>query len=145
MATVLVYSSNAAVRERVRTAIGRRPAEDLGPLTWVECDNAPEAVATVDAGGIDVAVFDGEAWPTGGMGLCRQLKNEVADCPLVLLLVARADDRWLAVWSQADRWVSHPIDPFEISSAVVDLLRQAGTRVPAPAGARGLRARFRRG
>ena len=36
-ATVLVYSHRAEVRDAVRTAVGRRPASDVGPITWIEC------------------------------------------------------------------------------------------------------------
>ena len=35
--TVLVYSNSAAVRGLVRTAVGRRPAPDVGRIEWVEC------------------------------------------------------------------------------------------------------------
>ncbi|CAO5240849.1 response regulator transcription factor [Frankia sp. AgKG'84/4] len=123
MKTVLVYADRPDVRARVLSAIGRRPAEDLGPLEFVEAANAAEAINIVDHHEADVCVFDAEAVPTGGMGLCRQLKNEVADCPPTVLLVARADDRWLATWSQADAVLTHPIDPARLTEAVVTLLR----------------------
>jgi hypothetical protein len=42
----------------------------------------------MDAGGIDLAILDGEAVP-GGMGLCRQLKDEVVRCPPILVLTAQ--------------------------------------------------------
>jgi len=68
------------------------------------------------------------------MGLSRQLKNEITDCPPTLLLVARADDRWLATWSLADAVVTHPVDPDELTAAVVELLlaRAAGAAVRRP-------------
>ena len=56
-------------------------------------------------------VLDGEAQPAGGMGVSRQAKDEIYNCPPVLLVIGRADDRWLATWSKADAVVSHPIDP----------------------------------
>ncbi|KJE20983.1 response regulator receiver protein [Frankia torreyi] len=123
MSTVLVYADRADVRARVITAIGRLPAADLGPLEFVEAADAAAAIDVVDHHEADLCIFDGEATPTGGMGLCRQLKNEVADCPPTILLVARADDRWLATWSQADAVVPHPVDPGRLTEAVVTLLR----------------------
>ncbi len=129
--TVLVYSDDVAVRERVQLAVGRRPAPDVGPIGYVEAADGQSAVRTVDAGGLDLCILDGEAWPTGGMGICRQLKDEIRNCPPVLLLVGRRDDAWLATWSRADAVVAHPIDPVVLGQAVADLLRRR-SRLPAP-------------
>ncbi|WP_159942178.1 MULTISPECIES: hypothetical protein [unclassified Nocardiopsis] len=125
---VLVYSDNAETREQVRLAIGRRPAADVPRVEFVECATAPVVLrrleATDPAERIDVAVFDGEASPVGGMGLCRQVKDEIYRCPPVLLLVGRRDDGWLATWSQAEQVVSHPIDPVAFAEALAELMRQ---------------------
>lgn len=123
MSTVLVYATKADVRQRVLAALGRRPAPDLDEIEFVEATDAAEVIAAVDHGEADLCIFDAEAAPSGGMGLSRQLKNEVAGCPPTLLLIARRDDRWLASWSQADAVVGHPIDPGELTDAVVGLLR----------------------
>ena len=123
MSTVLVYSDDPEVRERVRLAVGRRPDPDLPPIDYLEAVDGPAVIAAVDAGGVDVCVLDAEAWPTGGMGLSRQLKNEVVDCPAMLLLVARRDDRWLATWSQADAVIVHPLDPLAAAETVAEVLR----------------------
>ena len=128
--SVVVYSDDAAVRDQVRGAIGRRPAEDLGRIEWVECSTGKEVLAAVDAGGIDAVVLDGEAWPTGGIGLAKQMKDELRDCPPTLVLIARQDDRWLATWSQADAVIPHPIDPAEITDAVAELLRRREAGLP---------------
>src|SRR3954447_6920954 len=121
--TVLVYSDDPRTREQVMLAIGRHPASDLPAVDYVELGDANAVVAAVDDGGIDLAVLDGEAAPVGGIGLARQLKNEVRDCPLILLLIGRRDDRWLAVWSQADAAVAHPIDAMALVDTAVELLR----------------------
>ena len=128
--TVLVYSDDPATRDRVRLAVGRRPAPDLGRVEWLECATGPEVLAAVDKGGIDLAVLDGEAWPTGGMGLAKQFKDELADSPMTLLLIGRRDDAWLAVWSLADAVVAHPLDPPVLSAAVADLLRRRESALP---------------
>jgi DNA-binding NarL/FixJ family response regulator len=120
-ATVLVYSSHEATRARLITAIGRSPAPDL-VLSYVEAGRGEEVVDRLDAGGIDLAILDGEAAPTGGMGLARQLKDELDDPPPVLLVVGRRDDAWLATWSRAEAVVSHPIDAVQIAQAVTLLL-----------------------
>jgi DNA-binding NarL/FixJ family response regulator len=120
-ATVLVYSSHQATRARLITAIGRSPSPGL-VLSYVEAGRGDEVVNRLDAGGIDLAILDGEAAPTGGMGLARQLKDELDDPPPVLLVVGRRDDAWLATWSRAEAVVSHPIDAVQIAQAVTLLL-----------------------
>lgn len=127
---VLVYSSSPTVRDRVRTALGRRPAKGIA-LRYVEAKSAEEVVEACERGGVEVAILDGEATPTGGMGLCRQLKNELFVAPLMLLLVGRRDDAWLATWSQADAVVPHPIDAVQLVEAVTDLLLGVEGRQPA--------------
>ncbi|AZK93715.1 MULTISPECIES: DNA-binding transcriptional response regulator [Streptomyces] len=122
-ATVLVYSDNANTREQVRLAAGRRPAPDVPPVEFVECATLPAVLTRLDRGGIDVCVLDGETVPAGGMGVCRQIKDEIFDCPPVLLLIGRPQDAWLATWSRADSAVTLPVDPVELAGALASLLR----------------------
>ena len=128
--TVLVYSDDAELRSAVMMAVGRRPAADLGRIEWVECTSGRELLAAVDAGGIDLVVLDGEARPTGGMGLAKQLKDELTDCPPTLVLVARKDDAWLAKWSLADAVLALPVDPPALTEAVAALLRHREAALP---------------
>lgn len=128
--TVLVYSDDARIRDAVALAVGRRPADDLGSVEYVECKTGAEVLKAIDAGGIDVAVFDGEARPTGGLGLAKQLKDEIKDCPPTLVLIARKDDAWLARWSLADAVEPLPVDPFTLTPAVAGLLRQREAALP---------------
>ena len=120
--TILLYSSNRGTRTDVRLALGRKVATDLPPIRVVEVATQPAVLTVMDAGGIDLAILDGEAVP-GGMGLGRQLKDEIVRCPPILVLTGRADDAWLATWSRAYGVVPHPIDPIRLPSVVADLLR----------------------
>ncbi len=106
-------------------AVGRRPAPDVGRVRFLEVAAIAEVLAACDAGEVDLAILDGEAQPTGGMGLSRQLKNEIAGCPPVIVTVRRRDDRWLATWSQADAVLVHPLDPLTAAETVADVLRRA--------------------
>ncbi|MEU0387657.1 hypothetical protein [Streptomyces chartreusis] len=123
-ATVLVYSDDSNTREQVRLATGRRPAPDVPPVEFVECATPDAVLRELDRGGIDVCVLDGEAVPMGGMGVCRQIKDEVFDCPPVLLLMGRPQDAWLATWSRAESAVTLPVEPVEFASALASLLRE---------------------
>ncbi|MER5839059.1 MULTISPECIES: DNA-binding transcriptional response regulator [Streptomyces] len=123
-ATVLVYSDNAGTREQVRLATGRRPAPDVPVVEFVECATLPAVLRELERGGIDVCVLDGESSPVGGMGVCRQIKDEIFRCPPVLLLIGRPQDAWLATWSRAEAAVTLPVEPVEFASALASLLRQ---------------------
>ena len=124
--TVLLYSSNRRTREDVRLALGRRVARDLPPVRVEEVATQPAVLTAMDRGGVDLAILDGEAVP-GGMGLCRQLKDEIRRCPPVLVLTGRPDDAWLATWSRADGVVGHPVDPVRLPAVVAQLLREAAS------------------
>lgn len=128
--SVLVYSNSADVRAKVRTAVGRRPAPDTGRIDWVECATNADVLRELDQGGIDVAILDGEAQPTGGMGLARQFKYELDDCPPIVVLIARPQDGWLASWSLADAVIHTPIEPVESAAVVAEQLRRRHTGIP---------------
>jgi DNA-binding response OmpR family regulator len=120
---VLVFSHRPEVREAIVGAVGRRPAPDLGRVEYVEVGTVADVLYHVDSGAIDLAILDGEAQPTGGMGLSRQLKNEITNCPPIVIAVRRKDDRWLATWSQADAVIVHPLDPLAAAETVAEVLR----------------------
>jgi CheY-like chemotaxis protein len=120
---ILLYSDDITTRDAVRAAVGRRPARDVEVVSWRECATAPAVVSEVEKGGHDLLILDGEAAPMGGLGLTRQLKNEIFDCPPVLVLTGRPQDGWLAAWSQAEAAVPHPLDPIALASAVAELAR----------------------
>ena len=120
---VLVYSDDRYTREQVRMAIGRRPASDLPPVEFVDVATEWAAVDLLRKGGIALAILDGEATPSGGLGVCRTVKQEIFQSPPILVLIARPQDKWLASWSRADGVVSHPIDPIATAAAAAQLLR----------------------
>jgi hypothetical protein len=126
---VLVYSDDVNTRQQVILALGRRPHPDLPELEYVEVATEPVVIANLDAGHIDLAILDGEAVPAGGLGIAKQLKDEIFDCPPVLVLTGRPQDAWLATWSRAEAAVPHPLDPIQLAETAVALLR---SRVPAP-------------
>ncbi|MEU3494920.1 MULTISPECIES: hypothetical protein [Kitasatospora] len=131
--TVLVYSDDRNTREQVTLALGRRPAADVPALEYLECATAPAVLRALEKGGIDLCVLDGEAAPVGGLGLTRQLKDEIYGCPPVLVVIGRPQDSWLAAWSRADAAISHPVDPVALADAATALLRARLAR-RAPAG-----------
>ncbi|WBQ02683.1 Rv3143 family two-component system response regulator [Kribbella sp. CA-293567] len=128
---VLVYSDDRTTRESVRLALGKRPATDVPEVEYFECATEPAVIKLMDAGGIDLVILDGEAVPAGGLGIARQLKDEIFQCPPILVLIGRPQDAWLATWSRAEATVAHPIDPIRLAEATADLLRQRVAKLPA--------------
>ena len=129
---VCLYSDDKHTRELVRLALGRKPAPELPAIELIECATEPVVIRTMDRGDIDLAILDGEAAPAGGMGICRQLKAEIFECPPILVLIGREQDAWLASWSQADATVLLPPDPLRLPEIVANLLRtRVADRSPA--------------
>ncbi|ACZ31026.1 response regulator receiver protein [Xylanimonas cellulosilytica DSM 15894] len=122
---ILLYSDDRTVREQVRLAVGPRLRAHAPAIAWEEVATAAAVVAAADAEQWDLMVLDGEADKAGGMGLSRQLKNEVYECPPVLLLTGRAEDAWLASWSLADAVVARPLDALTVQGAVAGLVTGA--------------------
>ena len=120
---VLVYSDDVNTRQQVILALGRRPHPDLPEVQYVEVATEPVVIQNLDSGGIDLVILDGEAVPAGGLGIAKQLKDEIYQCPPVLVLTGRVQDAWLATWSRAEAAVPHPIDPIQLAEAVIGLMR----------------------
>lgn len=123
---VLVYSDDRDVRATVISALGAQPHPDLPRFEYVECATEPVVWQHLDGDHghrIDLAILDGEAVPAGGMGVARQMKDEIFQAPPVLVLTGRPQDAWLATWSRAEAAVSHPIEPIRLAEAVIALAR----------------------
>ncbi len=126
---IIVYSDDASVRAAIVAALGKRVAADMPEHQIQEFATGPALRGFVDRKSVsgelraNLFILDGEAVPEGGMGIARQLKDEVFNCPPVLLITGRREDAWLAAWSRAEASVIHPIDPFTLANTVADLLR----------------------
>jgi DNA-binding response OmpR family regulator len=120
---ILLYSDKPAVRDRIRQAIGARPAADM-TVKFLDAATYDECIALVDSTDVDLLVLDGEAQPAGGLGIARQLRDEVDDCPNICVVIARTADRWLAAYAKVDATLVHPLDPMTTGRTVAELLRK---------------------
>ena len=128
---VLVYSDDRTVRNAVIQALGARPAPELPAIEVLQCATEPAVIAAADRGGLDLVILDGEAVPAGGMGVCRQLKDEIYRCPPIIVLIARPQDGWLATWSRADAVAEQPVNPMALARTAAELLRRRVAVAPA--------------
>nr|WP_040320664.1 chemotaxis protein CheY [Aeromicrobium marinum] len=124
---VLVYSDDRDVRSAVVAALGRHPHPDLPAFEYLECATEPVVFGHLDdrrpAHRVDLVILDGEATPAGGLGIARQIKDEIFRAAPVLVITGRPQDAWLATWSRADAVVTHPIQPLRLAEAVIGLAR----------------------
>ncbi|MEP7161243.1 MAG: hypothetical protein ABI746_09065 [Dermatophilaceae bacterium] len=125
---VLLYSDNRSIRDAVRLAVGRRPSRGVEVSTWFECATPAAAEEGATSQQYDLLILDGESAPFGGLGMCRQFKHEIFECPPIIVLTGRPQDDWLAAWSYADGAVPHPIDPIAMAKAVAQVAEQAPVR-----------------
>ena len=129
---ILVYSDDADTRSQVILGLGRRPHPDLPEAEYVEVATEPVVLQQMDSGRVDLAILDGEASPAGGLGIAKQMKDEIYRCPPIVVLTGRPQDAWLATWSRADAAVPHPLDPLQLAETVVRLLSGTPARVDSP-------------
>ncbi|CAN2203161.1 hypothetical protein MCEMRE26_00801 [Candidatus Nanopelagicaceae bacterium] len=135
--SIVLYSDDSTVRQAVIGALGSRLAPDMAEHIVHEFATAPALRLFVDSKKpgseipIDLFILDGETVPEGGLGIARQLKDEVFNCPPVLVMTGRKADAWLAAWSRAEANVLHPVDPFTLAHTVADLLRARTTSLSA--------------
>lgn len=123
---IALYSDDSSVRQTVIKALGRRISPEFDEHEITEFATGPALRAKVDAGkNFDLYILDGESVTEGGMGIAKQLKDEVFNCGVVIVIVGRASDAWLAGWSRAEGVVSHPLDPFTLASTVADIFRKS--------------------
>ena len=126
---IAIYSDDSSVRAAVILALGNRIAEDFPEHEIHEFATGAALRQYIDRKSqdgtfkIDLFILDGEATPEGGLGVARQLKDEVFNCPPVLAITGRKEDAWLAAWSKVEASVIHPIDPFTLARTVAELLR----------------------
>ena len=122
--TIVLYSDDSSVRSTVITALGSRISPELPEHKVLEFATAPALRLHLDSKGpVDLFILDGEAVPEGGIGLARRLKDEVFNCPPIMVITGRVQDNWLASWSMAEGVAVHPIDPFTFAAQVAELLR----------------------
>lgn len=127
-AKIAIYSDDLSVRQAIKAALGSKLAGDLA-IETIEFATADALRLYVDQTGtkgevrVDLFILDGEAVPEGGLGVARQLKDEVFNCPPSIVLIARKSDSWLAAWSRAEASLLHPVDPFALANTVSELLQ----------------------
>ena len=74
----------------------------------------------------DVIVADEIASRAGAVALAKELREGTAEPydGIIVILLERKHDAWLARWSGADAWFVKPVDPFALAERVLELVTQ---------------------
>jgi DNA-binding response OmpR family regulator len=74
-----------------------------------------------------VIVADEIASRAGAFSLARSLRDDARPYGgVIVILLDRPQDAWLARWSGADAWFVKPVDPFELADRLLDLVTEQG-------------------
>ncbi len=75
----------------------------------------------------DVVIADEIASRMGAFALARSLRDDADPFQgVIVVLLERVHDAWLASWSGADAWYVKPADPFAVADRLWELLEQRG-------------------
>lgn len=117
----VVYSDDSSLRRYLVASL-----RGTTRLDFVE--SYPALLAHLVIGAVDLVILDGDATPAGGVDVARHLKDQIGDCPPILLVVAREADAWLALMSRADATVGPGRQPPALAAAVSRLMTRRGPR-----------------
>ena len=73
----------------------------------------------------DVVVADEIASRAGAFALAKALRDDTDPYTgVIMILLERPHDAWLARWSGADAWFVRPVDPFELADRLLELVSE---------------------
>ena len=109
--------SRAAVR-----SIERRLGQEL---TFRAAKNGELGIKAALRERPEIVVADEIASRAGAFALAKALRDDIEPFTgVIVILLERKHDAWLARWSGADAWYVKPVDPFEVADRLLDLVTQ---------------------
>jgi DNA-binding response OmpR family regulator len=120
---VLLISSDPAVREWNALAVRSVQRRLDQPFDELEAADGIRGMALAWRHLPDVVVADEITSRAGAFAVARELKGADPPFPgIVVILLDRPQDAWLARWSGADAWFDKPVNPFQMGDVVAGLL-----------------------
>ncbi len=126
MRAVKVLLSSANPRERELTRLAVRAIErELGePIEFLEAGDGVRGIRLAWRERPEIVVADEISSRAGAFALARDLRGAMEPYPgVIVILLDRPHDAWLAKWSGADAWFTKPVDPFALADRLVELVR----------------------
>ena len=125
---VLVISPDPDVRSQLEIAL--RSTERTTGEGWevLEASNGIAGLKLAWREMPDLVVADEIASGAGAFAVAKDLRNQLQPFPgIIVIVLERRHDAWLARWSGADAWVVKPIDAFELADRVTAILGKRAT------------------
>jgi DNA-binding response OmpR family regulator len=121
---VVIASSDAALREHLGLTVRgleRSLGEQVEVVGALNGERAAQVALRIQP---DAVIADEMASRAGAFAMARMLRGEVEPYDgVIVILLDRKHDTWLARWSGADAWFVKPVDPFELSDRLLELVR----------------------
>jgi DNA-binding response OmpR family regulator len=114
-----------ALMALVVRSIERRLGDDLQFLAASDGDRGTKAALRLRP---QIVVADEIASRAGAFALAKSLRDDAqAYTGVIVILLERRQDAWLARWSGADAWFVKPADPFEVADRLLELVEERGS------------------
>ena len=122
---VLLVSPDPRSRELMALAV-RSIERALGTnIAFTAARNGELWIRAAQRDGPDVIVADEVASRAGAFALAKTLRDAAEPFRgVIVILLERKHDAWLAKWSGADAWYVKPVDPFELADRVLELVTE---------------------
>jgi DNA-binding response OmpR family regulator len=120
---VLLVSPDPRSRELMALVVASIERRLSTRLEFVEASNGERGLTLARRERPDVIVADEIASRAGAFALARDLRGATEPYPgVIVILLERKHDMWLARWSGADAWFVKPVDPFDVADRLVELV-----------------------
>lgn len=121
----LVISADPDVRRHLEVALGAVERATGEGWEFLEALNGIEGLRIARRRDPDLVVVDEIASGAGAFAVARDLRNQMEPfLGMIVTVLARRHDAWLARWSGADAWLTRPLDPFELADRVTELMEK---------------------
>lgn len=122
---VLLVSPDPTSRDLMALAVRSIERRIGSPLRFRAAKNGELGIRAALRDRPEIVVADEIASRAGAFALAKALRDDtVPFTGVIVILLERKHDTWLARWSGADAWFVRPVDPFELADRVLELVTE---------------------
>jgi DNA-binding response OmpR family regulator len=122
---VLLVSPDPDTRELMALVVRSIERRSDGGLTFRAARDGDLGLRAARRDRPAIIVADEIASRAGAFALTRSLRDDAEPYTgVVVILLERSQDAWLASWSGADAWFVKPVDPFEVADRLWELVEE---------------------
>jgi DNA-binding response OmpR family regulator len=119
----LLVSPDEKSRQQMRVIVSGLRLRLGASVEFLESTDGERAASMADRESPDLIVVDEIASRAGAFALVKELRDRLDPFPgVVVILLERRHDSWLAEWSGADAWFVKPLDPFAVTGRIAELV-----------------------